>query len=398
MTSGAAVIRYDGKRKGVVWRIKYRDATGRQVQETLGSESEGWTRRKAGAELRKRLVDVERIGLRKPETVTFAEFANEWLETYPDAKALKRSTREGYTTIIRRHLAPALGSMRVGALTVGHIEAYLGEKRKHGLAPGTLNRHLNVLSLLFKAAIRRQLRADNPIEWIDRPKEPRRRWTILSPDQVRRIEREFAAFAEETDGEERAWREQARVIFLIDVIAGPRRGEILGFHWRDVDLAEPTGAVLRVRETWVRAANETPKSEAGERTIPLGPWLAEELWQHRRRTNFVGDDERVFCSPTKGTPFDVARYATTLKAVLGRAGIDRRVRPFHDLRHTAITNSAASGNSPLAIMKHAGHSDFKTTQRYIDLAGVTFREEAERAERRLLGEAVRSEESPDATR
>lgn len=135
-------------------------------------------------------------------------------------------------------------------------------------------------------------------------------------------------------------------MFLLDVIAGPRRGEVLGFHWRDVDLAEPTGAVLRVRETWVCSAKETPKSEAGERTIPLGPWLAEELWQHRRRTGFSGDDERVFCSPTKGTPFDVVRYATTLRAVLGRVGIEGRVRPFHDLRHTAITNDAASGNSP----------------------------------------------------
>jgi integrase len=177
-----------------------------------------------------------------------------------------------------------------------------------------------------------------------------------------------------------------RVIFLLDVIAGPRRGEVLGFHWPDVDLAEPTGAVLRIRETWVRSTKDTPKSEAGERAIPLGPWLAEELWQHRRRTSFTGDDERVFCSPTKGTPFDVTRYATTLRAVLKPVGIDRPIRPFHDLRHTAITNDAAAGNSPVAIMKHAGHTDFKTTQRYIDLAGITFREEAERAELRLLGQ------------
>jgi integrase len=397
MPSGAAVIRYEGARKGVVWRIKYRDATRRQVQETLGPASEGWTRRKAEAELRKRLVDVERIRLRRPDRISFSTFAEEWLKVYPDSKGLKRSTREGYSTIIRKHLIPSLGNLQIGALTVEHLESYLAEKRKSGLAPGTLNRHLNMLSLLFKAAIRRRLRTDNPVEWIDRPKEPRRRWAILTPDEVRRAEREFTVYADEADGEERAWREQARVIFLTDVIAGPRRGEILGFHWRDVDLVEPTGAVLRVRETWVRSARDTPKSEAGERTIPLGPWLSEELWQHRRRTAFAGDDERVFCSPTKGTPFDVGRYASTLKTLLRRAGISRPVRPFHDMRHTAITNEAASGNSPLAIMKHAGHNDFKTTQRYIDLAGITFREEAERAEQRFRGEPVPLDESPQTT-
>lgn len=39
----------------------------------------------------------------------------------------------------------------------------------------------------------------------------------------------------------------------------------------------------------------------------------------------------------------------------------------------------------LAFGPRAGHSDFKTTQGYIDLAGETFREEADRLERRLWG-------------
>jgi hypothetical protein len=37
-------------------------------------------------------------------------------------------------------------------------------------------------------------------------------------------------------------------------------------------------------------------------------------------------------------------------------------------------------------MARAGHSDFKTTQGYIDLAGERFRDEAELLERRLWGE------------
>ncbi len=37
----------------------------------------------------------------------------------------------------------------------------------------------------------------------------------------------------------------------------------------------------------------------------------------------------------------------------------------------------------MALMARAGHSDFATTRLYIDLAGETFREEAEMLERRL---------------
>jgi hypothetical protein len=53
--------------------------------------------------------------------------------------------------------------------------------------------------------------------------------------------------------------------------------------------------------------------------------------------------------------------------------------------HTSITNAAAAGVAPAALMARAGHSDFKTTQGYIDLAGETFREEAELLEERLFG-------------
>ena len=72
------VWRYEGPR-GVVWRIRYRDASGRRVLETLGREPE-WSRTRAERELRRRLVDVEREGYRKPEKVTFAAFAERWLE------------------------------------------------------------------------------------------------------------------------------------------------------------------------------------------------------------------------------------------------------------------------------------------------------------------------------
>lgn len=140
---------------------------------------------------------------------------------------------------------------------------------------------------------------------IDRPREPRRHWTILSPLEVGRVERAFAELAEEGESE-RAWLEQARVVFLTIIGAGLRRGEILGLRWKDVDLADPAGALLRVRETFVRCAEDTPKSDAGERTIALGPKHAEEFWQHRRRTAFAGDDERVFCHPEKGSPLDTS--------------------------------------------------------------------------------------------
>lgn len=140
---------------------------------------------------------------------------------------------------------------------------------------------------------------------------------------------------------------------------------------------------MRIAETWVRGADDTPKNEKGERTIALGQRVAAELFDHRRRSAFDGDDERVFCNPQTGGVLDHKRYAATLRLALAQAGVERPMRPFHDGRHTSITNAAAAGISPAALMARAGHSDFATTQLYIDLSGEAFRDEAERLEDRL---------------
>jgi hypothetical protein len=56
--------------------------------------------------------------------------------------------------------------------------------------------------------------------------------------------------------------------------------------------------------------------------------------------------------------------------------------------------------SPLAIMRMAGHSDFKTTQKYIDLAGVVFGDEVRRLSEwySATGTKNRYEVAPDEGR
>ena len=124
-------------------------------------------------------------------------------------------------------------------------------------------------------------------------------------------------------------------------------------------------------------------------TVPVTVAVRVETLTQRltegERQRLVRRNEHVFCSKSGG-PIDPARYAATLCLALARAKVDKPMRPFHDGRHTSITNEAAAGVGPAALMARAGHSDFKTTQGYIDLAGETFREEAELADDRLFGQ------------
>jgi len=113
--------------------------------------------------------------------------------------------------------------------------------------------------------------------------------------------------------------------------------------------------------------------------------VAEALFEQRAATRYEVDEDRVFVHPQTGGPLDHKRYADTFRAALAIAKVEGEVRPFHDGRHTSITNAAAAGVGPGALQARAGHSDLSTTQRYIDLAGVLFRDEADVAEARMFG-------------
>jgi integrase len=140
-----------------------------------------------------------------------------------------------------------------------------------------------------------------------------------------------------------------------------------------------------VEETWGNGWADTPKSEAGRRTLDLGRKIAEELFSHRAWSAFDRDDDLVLPNPRTGRPLDPARISELMAEARHRAGITDYVRPSHDLRHTSLTNAARAGASDVALMARAGHSSFATTKLYISLAGARFQDEADRLESRLWG-------------
>jgi len=380
--------------RGVVWRLRYADATGRRVCETLGLEQDGWTHRKAEQALRERLVDVKRERLTKARPLRFDEYAKPALETYLDAKDRRHSTRSEYLAVLDQHLVPYFGRMQLDSIEPADVDAYVAKKRRAGLSAATVNRQLNVLRRVCRLAVRAGKMRSNPVLSVEALDEPDRRlrWRRLQPEEVGAVAQAFDELVSGAESdEERSWVAQARVVFLVVYGLGLRRGEILGLRWRSVRLADPEQRpTLSVENATVRGRDGAPKSATSRRTLVLDEFLAGELFDHRGRSRYQGDRERVFCHPLKGSALDHKRYGQTFRAALDWAGITDYVRPFHDGRHSAITNDAAAGNSGLAVMRRAGHSDFRVTQMYLDLAGVEFAEEAERAAARAFAHVPRA--------
>ena len=376
MPSGGCVIRYDGKR-GTVWRIKWADANGTQVQETVGAECDGVTRKQAEAELRERLVRVERKAYTRPKSLTFSAWADTWLEEGKARRGWKPHTIIVYENTVDKHLKPVFGSTRLDGIRPRDVAAYVRQVMSEPhprfgrpLSAKFVNLHLNVLHNVFKAAIAEELVQTNPVASVERPKVQRRRWRILQPAEVGRVAAGF------TD-------ERARRVFLTLILTGLRRFELQALRWQDVNMLDAT---LRVVES---------KSEEGERLIALPPILARELEAHYQASAYRAGSDFVFAHPHRGTRLEHQWYADEFRAALKAAGITEYVRPFHDARHAALTNMAATGASPIAVMATAGHRSMQTTKQYLHLAGVVFRDESAALEERLLGVQSSGTNSPE---
>ena len=68
-----------------------------------------------------------------------------------------------------------------------------------------------------------------------------------------------------------------------------------------------------------------------------------------------------------------------MRPALKRAKVEKPFRPWHDLRHTALTHEAAAGNPAAYVQMRAGHSQGSITERYIHASQVLFPGAAERA-------------------
>ena len=222
-------------------------------------------------------------------------------------------------------LAERFEGQALAAIRPRHVAEYVSDRLDDGYAPATVIGDVDTLFDVMKTAKREELIDMNPVEGVERPKIPRTKWRILQPVEVARLRRAFT-------------EQQPRTAFLTLVLTGIRRFELQGLHWRDVDLVE---GVLRVVDS---------KTEEGVRSIALSPTLAEELWQWRRETNYQCADERVFCNQGTGGEYREEHFAASFRTALAAAGITDYVRPFHDLRHTAITNDAAAGSGAIAVM------------------------------------------------
>ncbi len=268
---------------------------------------------------------------------------------------------------------------------IGHD--YAADKLRDGLSPKTVRNQLVLLGLMFKTARRWRWIAENPLELVEPPSMPDAETETLAQADVAAVLRAYRELEARAEADKRFWYAAGRRMTTVALSTGLRRGELLGLRWQDVELLERR---LHVRQALVRNEMTTPKSKAGRRTLELGDVAAEALEEQFSGSLHRAPESIVFCHPALGTPLDPSKLTTYARKALKCAGVDEAFRPWHGLRHTALTETAAAGVPGMFVQAKAGHAQGSTTERYLHAHRTSFPDAAGLAEARLFASEVPS--------
>jgi integrase len=279
---------------------------------------------------------------------TFADLFNAYLERH--AKPSKRTWREDGAKY-RDYLKAPLGGRKVSHITRGQVAAIHDRITTDG-HPIMANRVLALVSSVFGWGISKSLCEVNPAKGIRRNSE-KTRDRFLQADELPRF---FTALAEEPN-------EAMRDYFLLSLLTGARRANVLAMRWADVNLERAEWRIVRTK-------NDEPA------TVTLSP-EALEILRRRKPDESDTDEPETYVFPGPGKRGHLVEPRKGWERVLERAGItDLRI---HDLRRSLGSWQAKTGASLAIIGKSLSHKTAQATAIYARLDLDPVRQSVERA-------------------
>lgn len=272
--------------KGVdkeAWVVDYVDQAGKRRLKTF-------TKKKV-ADNFAATANVEiRAGVRTADSasVTIAEAGRLWVDTAekgsPGREPLERSTVTAYRQHLRLHIEPYLGNVKLSQFSAPMVREF-EDKLARGVLPAgaapqprspVMVRKVRVsLSSLLSDAQERGLVSRNVVRELrrnrkrgaERQAEKRQKGRLKVGIDIPTRE-EIKAIVDAARGR---WRP----IVLTAIFTGLRASELRGLRWADVDFEKRE---LHVRQRADRYSKiGKPKSDAGERMVPLTPIVVNTL-------------------------------------------------------------------------------------------------------------------------
>lgn len=211
------------------------------------------------------------------------------------------------------------------------IEHWIDERLAE-VKPSSVNRELNLISHCLTHARRWRWMAHNPMQDLQRPKNPPHRERLISTDEIKTF---LAAAGYTEDAPVVTQRHKVAIAFLLAIETAMRAGELCSLLPEHLEYDTRTAFL--------------PETKNGHpRRVPLS---REAVRLFKR----LPETEGLVIGMSSGT------LSSHFKAVLRKTKIEGLT--FHDTRHEAITRMA-SKLDVLDLARAVGHKNIKQLQTY----------------------------------
>jgi integrase len=276
---------------------------------------------------------------------TFREYAEEWMQQ----RVFKPRTVELYTGLLRNHLYPTFGEIPMASVDVASVRRWrkarlqAGPAAKRPFGPVTVAKAYRLLHAIFETAVEEdRIIFHNPCHVKGAGSEASDEREVVPLPVVFKLAEVVPV--------------RYRALVLLATFADMRWGELVGLRRGSIDLE---ACEIRITEALIQPGKgglhfDTPKSNAGKRTVSFPEEIAPEIRWHLERFAEPGKRGLVFVGPKGGmlrrSNFHASVWSKAREEV-GLPGLH-----IHDLRHTGATLSAATGATLKELMVRLGHS------------------------------------------
>lgn len=359
-------------KRGETYRITVScgyDMNGKQIRKSMTwKPAPGMTKKQIEKELeRQKVLFEEKVqsGQYSDGTIKFEAFAREWFTQVEKEGNHKHGTIKRFHQLEERTYE-AIGHLQIGKINTRQIQSFINnlaedginQQTGGGLSTKTQSLYLNFISDVFNYAIECGFAANNPCRNVRTIKKPKKESTVFTPEQAQQFLKLLYEQAPE----------KYKMFFTLAIYGGFRRGELLGFEWKDVDFE--TG-IITVNRTSLFSKEKgtytsTPKTKTSQRSLKLPDTVIMQLRRYKteqiKERMKLGDQwidtDRIFTA-WNGEPMGVDSARHWLTKFCNRNGLPCvNVHSFRHLNASLLINNGVDVRTVSATL---GHSQTSTT-------------------------------------
>ena len=333
--------------------------------------------------------------------LTFEKYIKIWVEGYGKQR-LEQHTLEDYLNVLRLHITPHIGGLRMGKITTHHINEILTIAYNNGKAPSTIKRIFCVCNSVFRYAYTKDAVTSNPCNRgkIDLPQvksneidlSEKNQEHALSVEQTNRFlqfcRNPYTVEYHRKNGmvclEQRTIPLQMQLYYHLAFLTGARRGELIALRWNDLDWNTQTLSINKATSlTKDGQIIKSPKTASGRRKLEvtalcidlLHRWHSEAMkrslspkveWKGYRGQDF---DRNYIFIQSDGSQMSLWTPYQSLQNAIRQfnKSVDESERipniRLHDARHTCASMQIALGISMADTSRNLGHASVDITNR-----------------------------------